>query len=140
MTELTLNVSRTINASAETLFNAWLDPKILARFMAPGPDMTVPSATNDPVKGGRFDIIMKAGDQEIPHAGTYMEINPHSRLVFTWESPLSTDGSTVTLTFKEVDGGTEVNLHHVKFQNQESRDNHAAGWEGILAKLEVAVS
>ena len=140
MTELTLNVSRTINASAETLFNAWLDPKMLARFMLPGPNMTVPSVTVDPVKGGRFDIIMKAGDQEIPHAGTYMEIDPHSRLVFTWESPLSTDGSTVTLTFKEVDGGTEVNLHHVKFQNEESRDNHSAGWEGILAKLEVAVS
>ncbi len=37
MTDLTLNVSRTINASAETLFNAWLDPKMLARFMSPGP-------------------------------------------------------------------------------------------------------
>ena len=140
MTELTLDVSRTINASAETLFNAWLDPKMLARFMLPGPNMTVPSVTNDPVKGGRFDIIMKAGDQEIPHAGTYMEIDPHSRLVFSWESPLSTDGSIVTLTFKEVNGATEVHLHHVKFQSEESHDNHESGWAAILAKLDAAVS
>ena len=140
MTDLTLNVSRTIDATPEALFNAWLDPKMLAKFMAPGPDMTVPHAANDPVEGGRFDIIMKAGDQELPHAGTYKEINPHSRLVFTWESPMSIGGSTVTLTFKPVDGGTEVNLHHVKFQNEEMRANHEGGWVAILGKLEAAVA
>ena len=140
MTDLTLNVSRTINATPEALFNAWLDPTMLAKFMAPGPDMTVPHAANDPVEGGRFDIIMKAGDQELPHAGTYKEINPHSRLVFTWESPMSVDGSTVTLTFDPVDGGTKVNLHHVKFQDEEKRANHEGGWMAILGKLEAAVA
>ena len=140
MTELSLNVSRTIDATPEALFNAWLNPKMVARFMAPGPDMTVPHVANDPVVGGRFDIIMKAGDQELPHAGTYKEIDPHSRLVFTWESPMSIDGSTVTLTFKSVNGGTEVNLHHVKFQNEEMRGNHEGGWIAILGKLETAVT
>ncbi len=140
MTELTLNVSRTINATPENLFNAWLDPKMLARFMAPGPDMTVPHAANDPVVGGRFNIIMKAGDQELPHAGTYKEIDPHSRLVFTWESAMSVDDSTVTLTFKPVNGGTEVNLHQVKFQNEEMRNNHEDGWGHILEMLEKAAA
>lgn len=140
MTELSLNISRTINATPEALFNAWLDPKMLTRFMAPGPNTTVPHAANDPVVGGRFDIIMKVGDQELPHAGTYKEIDPHSRLVFSWESPMSVDGSTVTLTFKPVDGGTEINLHHVKFQNEEKRNNHEGGWNAILDKLETAVS
>jgi len=140
MTDLTLNVSRTIDASPEALFNAWLDPALLAKFMAPAPGMTVPHAANDPVEGGRFDIVMKAGEQEIPHAGTYVEINRHSRLVFTWESPMSTDGSTVTLTFDAVDGGTKVNLHHVKFANEESRDNHAGGWERILENLAAALA
>jgi uncharacterized protein YndB with AHSA1/START domain len=140
MTELSLDVSRTINASAEALFNAWLDPDMLARFMLPGEGMTVPKAATDPVEGGRFDIIMKAGDQDLPHAGTYTKIDRHTQLVFTWESPMSVDGSTVTLDFKPVEGGTEVNLHHVKFSNEESRDNHQGGWAAILAKLDEAAS
>lgn len=140
MTELTLNVSRTINAPAEALFNAWLDPEMLARFMLPGEGMTVPKASTDPVEGGRFDIIMQAGDQELPHAGTYKKINRHSKLVFTWESPMSVDGSTVTLDFKPVEGGTEVNLHQVKFANEETRDNHQGGWSSILSKLSETVS
>ena len=140
MTELSLNVSRTINAPADKLFNAWLDPEMLARFMLPGDGMSVPKAATDPVEGGRFDIIMQAGEQEIPHAGTYKKIDRHSQLVFTWESPFSTEGSTVTLDFKPVNGGTEVNLHHVKFPNEESRDNHQGGWNGILSKLDAVVS
>lgn len=140
MTELSLNVSRTINAPAETLFNAWLDPAMLARFMLPGEGMSVPKAETDPVEGGRFDIIMQAGEQDIPHAGTYQKIDRHSQLVFTWESPMSVDGSTVTLDFKPVEGGTEVNLNHVKFSNEESRDNHQGGWAGILSKLDETVS
>lgn len=140
MTDLNLNVSRIFNAAPNVLFDAWLNPEMLAKFMAPGPDMTVPHAANDPVEGGRFDIIMKSGDQELPHAGTYKEIDRHSRLVFTWESPMSVDDSTVTLTFTPVEGGTEVNLHHVKFQNEQMRDNHEGGWVAILAKLDAAVS
>ena len=140
MTELSLNVSRTINAPVERLFNAWLDPNMLARFMIPGDGMSVPKAATDPVEGGRFDIVMQAGEQEIPHAGTYKKIVRHSQLIFTWESPFSADDSTVTLTFKPVDGGTEVNLHHVKFPTEESRDNHHGGWAAILAALETAAA
>ncbi len=136
MAELSLTTSRTINASPETLFNAWLDPKMLQQFMRPGPDMTVPRASTDPKTGGRFDIVMQAGDNEIPHAGTYKEIDPHRRLVFTWESPFSADDSTVTLDFAPGDGGTEVTLTHTRFPSEESRDNHAGGWAKILELLE----
>ncbi len=140
MTELTLNISRTINATPKVLFNAWLDPKIMAKFMAPGPDMTVPTARTDPVEGGRFDLIMQAGDQKIPHAGTYKEITRHSRLIFTWESPFSVDDSTVTLNFTPVENGTRIDLHHVKFIDEETRANHEGGWTTILGKLETATT
>ncbi len=140
MTDLTLNVSRTINASAKRLFDAWLDPDMLARFMTPGPGMTVPTASSDATVGGRFDIVMKAGDQEIPHHGIYKKIDPYSQLVFTWQSPMSVDDSTVTVDFAEIDGGTRVDLTHVKFTDEESRDNHAGGWAGILGALDSAAT
>jgi uncharacterized protein YndB with AHSA1/START domain len=83
---------------------------------------------------------MQAGDNEIPHSGTYNEITPHDRIVFTWESPFSVDGSTVTLNFKSVENGTLVTLTHIRFANEEARDNHAGGWNGILAALDSTLS
>ncbi len=140
MTDLTLTVERTINAAQEDLFNAWLNPEMLRKFMTPGPGMTVPKAATDPKAGGRFDIVMQADGNEIPHSGTYKEISPHERIVFTWESPYSVDDSTVTLTFAPTEGGTLITLTHVRFADETTRDNHQDGWTGILAALDGALA
>ena len=138
MTDLTLTVERNIAASPAVVFAAWLDPALLARFMTPGPGMTVPRAETDPRVGGRFDIVMKAGDQEIPHWGVYSEITPNSRLSFTWQSPFSVDDSEVTIDFTPDGDGTHVRLAHVKFVDAASRDNHRGGWVSILDALAQA--
>ncbi|MEY1555790.1 SRPBCC domain-containing protein [Yoonia sp. R2331] len=135
MSDLTLTTSRTIAAPQAAVFDAWLNPEMLRQFMRPGPGMTTPSATNDPKQGGRFDLVMRAGDDDIPHAGTYLEIDPHNRIVFTWESPFSADDSTVTLDFAPDGDGTAVTLTHVRFVSEESRDNHMGGWTAILEAL-----
>lgn len=137
--DLSLTVSRTISAAPEAAFDAWLDPDMLARFMLPGENMSVPQAQTDPTEGGRFSIIMRAGDQDMPHAGTYKKIDRPRQLVFTWESPYSTDGSTVTLDFLPAGDGTEITLTHVRFPSEESRDNHRGGWTNILSALEAAL-
>lgn len=139
MSELTLTVRKTIPAPQEKVFEAWLDARMLAKFMRPGTDVSVPKAETDAREGGRFSILMLAGDKEIPHAGTYLEVTPHSRIVFTWESPYSTDDSTVTLDFTAAgDDATDVALTHVKFPSEESRDNHKGGWTAILDTLATA--
>lgn len=138
-TDLKMETSRKINAPRERVFDAWLNPEMLARFMTPGPDMTVPEAKTDPREGGRFTVVMRAGDQDLPHSGTYRTIDRPNRLAFTWESPMSTvEGSTVTIDFDEVDGGTNVHLTHVRFQSEESRENHQKGWGRILESLASA--
>lgn len=138
--DFSLTLTRTIAAPPGTVFDAWLDPAMLARFMTPGPDMTVPRAETDPRVGGRFDIVMKAGDQEIPHWGHYRVIARPERLEFTWVSPYTPgEESVVTLTFRAVEGGTEVTLDHVRLPTEESRDNHQAGWSRILETLAGSV-
>lgn len=139
-TELKLEISRKFAAPREKLFDAWLNPTMLARFMTPGPDMTVPKAETDPREGGRFLVVMRAGDQDLPHAGTYKTIDRPKKLAFTWESPMSpVEGSTVTIDFDEVEGGTNVRLSHVRFPSAESRGNHEKGWGAILDALKAAV-
>jgi len=135
-TELKLEISRLIPANREKLFDAWLDPVMLAQFMTPGPDMTVPEATSDAREGGRFLVVMRAGEQDLPHAGTYKTIDRANRLAFTWESPMSqVEGSTVTVDFEDAEGGTNLRLTHVRFESEESRANHEGGWGRILTTL-----
>jgi uncharacterized protein YndB with AHSA1/START domain len=134
MTDLTLTVRRTIKASPEKVYNAWLDPAMMTRFMSPRPDMHVREARSDARAGGRFYVMM-VGDRDYPHEGTYKELTPHSRIVFTWEAPWSAPETQVELVLTPVKDGTEVVLTHVKFLSEESRDNHALGWTGILGKL-----
>ena len=136
MTDLTLTTERTINAPQKAVFDAWLDPKMLARFMMPGPDMSVPVAKTDARVSGGFEIVMRACDHDIPHHGTYKEINPHERLVFTWYGPSPAEYSTETLTFDAVEGGTHVILRHDRFINEQRRDDHKQGWTGILISLD----
>ena len=139
-TELKLETSRVIAATPETLFDAWLDPEMLARFMTPMPDVTIPEAKADARVGGRFLVVMRVGDQDLPHQGTYKTIDRANELAFTWESPMSpVEDSTVTLKFAPVNEGTNVSLTHVRFPSEESRANHEKGWGAILEALSKAV-
>ena len=138
-TPLELTVSHRYKAPREAVFDAWLTPAMLQRFMLPGEGMSVPRASSDAVEGGRFEIVMEAGGNEMPHRGTYRAITRPERIVFTWESPFSPSDSEVTLDFAEVEDGTLLTLTHVRFPDVESRDNHEAGWTRILARLEEAL-
>jgi uncharacterized protein YndB with AHSA1/START domain len=137
MTDLRVNISKTINAPIEKVFDAWLDPLMLTQFILPAPGMAQPQVENDAREGGRFSIIMQVGDERILHTGTYLALERPHRLVFSWESPYSTDDSIVTLLFDAIDNTTtRVDLSHVKFINEEARANHEGGWTNILDQLE----
>lgn len=138
MSELELTVSRKIAASREKIFNAWLSPTALAKFMkTPSGNFDARDVTTDPVKGGRFMIVMVTPEREIPHSGTYLEVDPYSRLSFTWESPHSLDDSVVTIDLKEIDAETtELTLKQVKFRSEGARDGHIQGWTSILGELD----
>jgi uncharacterized protein YndB with AHSA1/START domain len=108
--------------------------------MTPGPGMTVPAATTEPHVGGRFRIVMKAADREIPHDGEYRVIDRPRRLVFTWVSEPA-GHSLVTIDFEKLsDRSTRVTLTHEKLASAESRDGHRNGWTAILESLERAVA
>lgn len=136
MTDLTVNVAKTIHAPVEKVFDAWLNPETLSQFMLPMPGMPQPETETDAREGGGFTIIMQVGDEKIPHTGEYLEISRPNKLVFTWESPFSTGGSTVTLLFSDIgENKTNVALSHIKFPDEESRTNHEGGWGHILESL-----
>ena len=71
-------------------------------------------------------------------AGVYCEVAPNRKLVFTWTWPNSTPEreSLVTIVFRAVAEGTELDFRHEQFFDEAARDGHQRGWSGALAKLE----
>ena len=137
MTELSIKINKCIKAPINEVFDAWLNPEILARFMLPSPTMKHSPTSNDTRIDGRFEILMKVGDKQIPHTGTYLEISRPNKLVFTWESPTSIDNSIVTLNFSPLEENkTNIELTHVRFIDKQRRSNHEGGWTQILSTLD----
>ena len=83
MNDLICKLSRVINAPIDKVFDAWLDPQILACFMLPMPGMPQPKIEVDGRVGGRFTIHMDVGEKIIPHSGTYLEPDRPNRPVFS---------------------------------------------------------
>jgi uncharacterized protein YndB with AHSA1/START domain len=134
-TDLSLRVTQHVPARPERVFDAWLDPAMIHRFMIASAGQTIGSAQTDPKVGGAYRIVMKTGTGDVPHWGEYREISRPGRLVFTWNSPHGAPGSVVTLTFEPDGQGTMVTLVQDLFVSEGSRDGHIRGWTSILATM-----
>ena len=136
MSDLEVHVVKQVNAPIEKVFDAWLDVSLLSKFMTPMLGMPEPRVEVEAKQGGSFAIYMQVGEQVIPHKGEYLEVNRPNKLVFSWDSPFSTAGSTVTILFKKINANTtELELRHMKFKDEEARSDHEGGWNNILVKL-----
>ncbi len=138
--EITLNLTRTYSAPREEVFRAWTEPEALKRWFAPSDEFSTPIAEVDLRVGGAYRIGMKPPDQEDMFivVGTYREVQPPERLVFTWswEEGMDVGETLVTVQFRDLGGSTEVVLTHELFPNEQARDKHNEGWSGCLERLE----
>lgn len=135
-----VTVRREIAASAEELFDAWLDPASLAMWMRPGGTPRTTAKVNAQV-GGEFEIIMHLASGPIRHTGSYQEIDRPRRLVFTWISPATRQtASRVAVDFRAKQGITEIVLTHELLPSLEAVTAHSKGWSDILELLEQAFS
>ena len=133
--EETLVVRRVIPVPRERVFQAWLDPESLVRWMRPG-GATNATAQVDPRVGGKFRIVMIEGPKRYEHTGEYRAIDPPRRLEFTWTSEATDQRPTVvTIEFLERDRGTELVLTHRRLPPKQV-ESHRRGWTDILQLLE----
>jgi uncharacterized protein YndB with AHSA1/START domain len=138
--EYAVTVSREIAASAEELFDAWLDAESLGAWLRPG-GIRETRAETDPREGGTFRIVMVADESELVHTGTYREIDRPRRLVFTWSSPATKfRDSIVTVTFEPSGSSTMVEIHQIGLPDGEAQASHHGGWSDALRELDRAYS
>jgi uncharacterized protein YndB with AHSA1/START domain len=147
-----VRVERTIPASPAQVYRAWLDPGLLARWMAPGA-YSVTRAEVDERVGGHFRIwhADPSGTVAGGFDGELAELIPDQRLVFRWGfvGPQWRDGaafdSLLTITLREApDGGTVLTLVHERLDDLAAAlpgvaQNVGPGWEDVLGKLAEAL-
>lgn len=130
-----VTVRREIDASADELFDAWLDPASLAAWMRPG-DIMRSAASVDPRIGGAFEIVMYSPEGSRVHTGVYRIIDRPRRLVFTWISPGTRQTeSLVTVEFRAGQRTTEVVLTHEQLPDGSAVQPHTKGWTRIIELL-----
>ena len=134
-----LNLVRAYPVAPEKVWRAWTDAQAVKKWWGPGPGEPVAVAELDVRVSGRFRIVF-GGPQGTAHEvqGTYQEVVPNRKLVFTWTWPNSTPEreSVVTIVFRAADGGTELDFRHEQLFDEKVRDDHQRGWTGSLDKLE----
>ena len=134
-----VRVTRRFHVPSERVFDAWLDPELIGRWMF-GPDLRdeqVVRIAVDPRVGGKFSFLVRRGQLEIDHVGTYREIDRPRRLVFTWGiAGESSDESVVSIDIAPRESGCELVLTHEmdpKWRDYATRTQ--AGWTKMLAAL-----
>jgi uncharacterized protein YndB with AHSA1/START domain len=133
-----LSITRILRASRERVFAAWTKPEAIARWFMAGEDWKcVPEA--DVRTGGEYRLQMHDPTGAVHEQfGSYREISPPVRLVFTWTCiAVGVVDSVVTIELKELaDNRTELTLTHELDAPDEVRRSHEHGWTACLANLD----
>lgn len=121
-----LVVTRTFNAPARIVFEAWTRPELMKRWWVPK-SIGVPlrSCEMDVRAGGSYRLEFgHDASESMAFVGKYLEVDPPSRLVWTNEE--GEDGAVTTVTFEERDGRTFLTVHELYPSKEALEAGHGA--------------
>jgi uncharacterized protein YndB with AHSA1/START domain len=109
--ERALVVTRTFNGPARIVFEAWTKPELFRRWWVPkSMGISLLSCEMNVRVGGKYRLEFEP--DAMAFFGTYLEVTPHSRLVWTNEEG-GEGGPVTTVTFEEKGGKTLLVMHEL---------------------------
>jgi len=140
-----LVVTRVFDAPARLVFEAWSRPELIKRWWVPKSfGITLLSCEADVRTGGtyRFVFANPGAGEPLAFVGRYIEVTPHSRIVWTNEE--SADGAVTTVTFEEKHGQTLLVLSDL-YPSQDALEQAIAsgstsGYGEQFAELDVLLA
>lgn len=136
----TVRLTRVFKAPRERVFNAFLDPDAFAKWIPPN-GYTAHVYKFDPKVGGAYRMSFSSLDKKDTHffGGKFLEIRAYERLRYTdkFESddPAMQGEMKVTVTFKDVPGGTEVRIVQEGVPKVIPVEGAMLGWSQSLENL-----
>jgi uncharacterized protein YndB with AHSA1/START domain len=137
----TLRLERTFQAPAQAVFDAWTSEEVLRRWFYGQPGWETPDAQVDLRVGGAVRVVMRDPVKDVEHGGGghYTEVDPPSRLAFTWAWDDDERQTQIEVDFEEAEGVTTVRFTHSGLRDEESVRNHEDGWTTCFDNLERAL-
>jgi len=138
-----LQLRRTFAAPRERVFRAWTDAREFALWFHPTTDHTTVISSLNLKVGGTYSLEMHHKNGDVHKlSGTYQQIKPPEKLVFTWRWATDPPGqeTLVSLDFLDLGNATEIVLSHGQFPDAATRDKHNHGWNGCLDQLQSYLS
>ena len=121
-----------VSASPETIFPFLIDPEKIVRWKGT-------EAMLDPRPGGIYRVNV-AGN--MMGRGEFVEVSPHSKVVFTWgwegNDEVPPGSSTVEMSLTHDGDETIVRLRHTDLPTKELAAKHTIGWDNLMSRLSVA--
>ncbi len=135
---LLLRITTALPAPRSEVFRAMTEPEQLAKWWGPR-GFTVPRVEMDLRPGGGYRIEMQPPEgASFQLSGELVEVDPPGRLIYTfrWDPPDPDDRETVvTLSLRDGDDETEVELTQGEFATEERRALHEGGWTDSFDRL-----
>lgn len=135
----TLRISRVVKAPRERVYQAFLDPDAMAKWLPPH-GFTGHVHHLEARVGGSFRMSFSTLDRKWTQffGGTYLELEPYERIVhtdkFETDDPAMKGEMKLTVTFKDVPGGTEVQIVHEGIP-EPAASGAPEGWKQSLDNL-----
>ena len=126
--ERELVFTRTFNGPVRIVFEAWTKPELLKRWWAPkSTGVSLLSCEADVRVGGRYRLVFShpAAPKPMEFFGRYLEVTPHSRLVWTNEE--GDNGKTVTTVTFDENAGKTLLVVHDRYPSKEALDSGSTG-------------
>jgi uncharacterized protein YndB with AHSA1/START domain len=138
----TLRIERTYHAPIEAVFEAWTSEEVLRRWWGLERGQGATEAEIDLRVGGAVRVVMRDPENgaDIGGGGTYTEIDPPTRLAFTWIWDGDTRRTLIEIDFEENGGVTTVRFTHRDLWDEEAVRRHDEGWTKLMDNLERALA
>ncbi len=134
----TVRLHRVLAARPEKVYRAFVEPDAIASWLPPFGFLCTVHELN-PVVGGKHKMSFRNFTTGNSHSfgGTYLELQPGERLVYTdsFDDPNMPDEMTVTVTLKAVSVGTELNIEQQGIPDIIPLEACYLGWQESLRKL-----
>lgn len=133
-----LVLTRFIRAPRERVFEALVQPRLVAQWMCPR-GMKLEVQQLEARAGGQFRVTMRARDgEQFTAAGTYREVSRPEKLVYTWQwqgEAMPNVETLISVHLAERSEGTELTMTHTGFPDARLRDSHQQGWGSCVSRL-----
>jgi len=129
-----VRVTHRFDASAERVYDAFLDPARAGKFLFATPTGQIVRCEIDARVGGTFTIVDRRDEEDVVHTGEYLALERPRRIVFTlWVPKYSVEKDSVTIDIAPLAKGCELTLtHETRAKDARAVEGAQEGWAAIL--------